>query len=114
MRVPYLLNELLALAATHLSVIRREQHDYYCPHLQNRALRFFHATSDADDPGACIPRFIFSSMLGLHILCETLISRDGDFNDFLDSFVPYLRLHQDLRVVIGKSWSMLLQTSNLG
>ncbi|PYH30044.1 Zn(II)2Cys6 transcription factor domain-containing protein [Aspergillus neoniger CBS 115656] len=55
-----------------------------------------------------------SSMLGLHILCKTLISRDGDFNGFLDSFVPCLRLHQDVRVIIGRSWSMLLQTSNLG
>ncbi|BCS02772.1 uncharacterized protein AKAW2_61036A [Aspergillus luchuensis] len=37
-KVPYLLDELLAHAATHLSVIRPEQQDYYrthAAHLQN-------------------------------------------------------------------------------
>ena len=117
LRASYLLNELLALAATHLSIIRSEQHVYYrthATHLQNHALRFFHAMDNADDPEACVPRFFFSSILGLHTLCETLIFRDGDFNIFLDSFVPYLRLHQGVRAVIGDNWSMLSQTTSLG
>ncbi|OJJ94748.1 hypothetical protein ASPACDRAFT_1877366 [Aspergillus aculeatus ATCC 16872] len=112
-KVPYLANELLALAATHISVIRPAQREFYRDHatqLQIHALRAFYS---AADPGIT-PRFLFSSILGLHTLCVTLLFRDTDFSVFLDSFVHYLRLHRGVRTVLGGSWRALRETTALG
>ncbi|RAL04965.1 uncharacterized protein BO80DRAFT_421613 [Aspergillus ibericus CBS 121593] len=117
--VPYLLNELLALAATHISIIRPAQQARYRHHaaqLQNHALSFFHAIGPtlSTTPAACMPRFLFSSILGLHTLCDTLIFRDPDFNAFLDRFIHYLRIHRGVRAVIGSNWRQLAESTALG
>ncbi|PWY78444.1 hypothetical protein BO94DRAFT_471931 [Aspergillus sclerotioniger CBS 115572] len=115
---PYLLNELLALAATHISIIRPAQQALYRHHaaqLQNHALRFFHATNPTptSTPTACMPRFLFSSILGMHTLCDTLVFRDDDFNVFLDRFIHYLHIHRGVRAVIGSNWRVLAESTAL-
>ncbi|PYI22742.1 hypothetical protein BO99DRAFT_399825 [Aspergillus violaceofuscus CBS 115571] len=120
---PYLLNELLALAATHLSIIRpptqRTWYRYHAKQLQTHAVRSFQTTTTtgekATDPAASTPaRFLFSSILGLHMLCETLIFREGNFTVFFDAFIHYLRLQQGVRAVIGGQWRALTMNPRFG
>ncbi|OJJ06456.1 hypothetical protein ASPVEDRAFT_87755 [Aspergillus versicolor CBS 583.65] len=89
---PYLLNELLALAALHLGIIRAPQ----------------------KGKSPSVPAFCFASILGVHLLCDTLVFRDDaneTFLDFLDRFIHYLRIHRGARTMIAGNWGALKQTS---
>ncbi|KAE8327115.1 hypothetical protein BDV39DRAFT_215292 [Aspergillus sergii] len=111
---PYLMNELLALAALHLSIIRDTQTEFYRHHstqLQNHALRMFYETDPHANMEPPVPAFILSSMLGMHLLCDILIYQDHDFQAFLDRFIHYLRIHRGVRTVIGSNWDQIKETS---
>jgi hypothetical protein len=114
---PYLLNELLALAALHLGIIRAPQKEFYRHHsaqLQNHALRIFHETEIDTSKSPSVPAFCFASILGVHLLCDTLVFRDDaneTFLDFLDRFIHYLRIHRGARTMIAGNWGALKQTS---
>lgn len=113
---PYLLNELMALAALHLAILREGQRDFYRHHsteLQNHALRIFHGTEIDASGKPSVPAFLFSSILGLHLLCDTLVFRDQDFQIFLGRFVHYLRIHRGVRTIIGGNWRHLKETIGL-
>lgn len=110
---PYLINELLAIAALHLSTISARRRDFYRHHaiqLQTHALRIFHEMNSEVNSATVVPLFLFTSFLGLHMLCDTLINRGGNFDEFLDSFVHYLRVHRGTRTVIGAHWGLLAET----
>ncbi|KAI9035036.1 Zn(II)2Cys6 transcription factor domain-containing protein [Aspergillus affinis] len=110
---PYLINELLALAALHLSTICAQRRDFYRHHaiqLQTHALRIFHEMNSEVNSETVVPLFLFTSFLGLHMLCDTLINRGGNFDEFLDNFVHYLRVHRGSRTVIGAHWDLLAET----
>ncbi|PKY08354.1 hypothetical protein P168DRAFT_308406 [Aspergillus campestris IBT 28561] len=114
---PYLANELLALSALHISATQpphRKTYHHHAAQLQTHALAAFNATPDlvpiTED--TCAPLLLFSSCLGLHALCDTLVfrdhpGRDTDFGHFIARFVRYLRLHHGVRAVTGSAWSML-------
>jgi hypothetical protein len=113
---PYLLNELLALAALHLGILREDQKDLYRHHsaqLQNHALRMFHETGFDASGESSVSAFLFSSVLGIHLLCDTLVFRDQEFQGFLDRFIHYLRIHRGVRTVIGGNWTRLKETPGL-
>ncbi|KAL4794963.1 hypothetical protein BDV19DRAFT_363830 [Aspergillus venezuelensis] len=129
---PYLVNELLAFSALHMSILsnsqkERESYHYHAAHLQTHALSLFQRTGfygsgaeggDTDGTieqdtasASAIPLFLFSSVLGVHMLCDTLIyhtiTTNNDFEAFLGRFTHYLRLHTGVRAVLRSSWSTL-------
>ncbi|PLB40758.1 uncharacterized protein BDW47DRAFT_123295 [Aspergillus candidus] len=114
---PYLANELLALSALHISATQpslRKSYHHHAAQLQTHALAAFNATPDLVPitKDTCAPLLLFSSCLGLHALCDTLVfrdlpDRDTDFGHFIARFVKYLRLHHGVRAVTGSAWSML-------
>ncbi|KAL2862603.1 uncharacterized protein BJX67DRAFT_391171 [Aspergillus lucknowensis] len=107
---PYLVNEMLAFSALHLSTTRPPQREFYRYHaaqLQTQALAIFKDSNPTVTQETCIPLFLFSSLLGIHMLCDTLIYRENDFVQFLDRFVHYLRLHHGVRTILGQAWPML-------
>ncbi|KAE8138947.1 hypothetical protein BDV38DRAFT_243292 [Aspergillus pseudotamarii] len=111
---PYLMNELLALAALHLSIIHDTQKDFYRHHstqLQNHALRMFYETDSHATTEPPVPAFMLSSMVGMHLLCDILVYQDHDFQAFLDRFIHYLRIHRGVRTVIGGNWDRIKETS---
>ncbi|KAJ5545928.1 hypothetical protein N7494_003513 [Penicillium frequentans] len=111
---PYLMNELLALAATHISILRPSDRHLYRHHaaqLQNHALASFHSSNNPEKSEEHMSRFIFSSVLGMHMLCDTLNFRDPDFTAFLDTFTHYLRIHCGVRPVIRDKWHILADTA---
>lgn len=113
--VPYLMNELLSLSSLHLSIVRPGQRDFYRHHstqLQSYALSSFNGSSSQINDTNYIATFLFAGILGLHMLCETLVYRDNDFEEFLDQFVQYVVLHYGVRTVAGGGrWQLLQQTA---
>jgi hypothetical protein len=111
---PYLMNELLALAATHISISRSSDRCLYRHHatqLQNHALTSFHNSNNLENPEGYMSQFLFSSILGVHMLCDTLNFRDPDFTVFLDTFTHYLRIQCGVRSVIRNKWHILTDTA---
>ncbi|KAK3401614.1 hypothetical protein B0T20DRAFT_450624 [Sordaria brevicollis] len=102
LREPYLMYQILALSARHLSVLRPHREAFYHHHaiqLQTHALTLFNRI-DMAHFDACIenrvPLFLFSSVLGFHALCDTLSYRDAEFPTTLTRFVGYLHLHRGI------------------
>lgn len=114
LEAPYLLNLLLATSALNLSITKPDRRDFYRNHatqLQTHALNNFNSLSPRCDQDTCIPIFLFASILGLHLLCDTLVFREGTFESFLDRFVQYLRLHLGIRTITAEGrWEYLQET----
>lgn len=119
---PYLVNEMLAFSALHLSTLvpeKREFYHYHAANLQTQALAIFKASSPQVTAETAVPLFLFSWILGVHMLCDTLIYRNtnsrtdsnSDFDIFLTSFVQYLRLHRGVRAILSEAWSLLRHSS---
>ncbi|KAJ5442809.1 hypothetical protein N7445_004560 [Penicillium cf. griseofulvum] len=114
LNAPYLMNELLSLSALHLSITRPEKCTFYRHHstqLQSYALSSFNNLSSQINDENYVSIFLFAGILGLHMLCETLVYRDNDFEGFLDQFVQYSILHHGVRTVSGGRWNLLKQTA---
>ncbi|KAF2015567.1 hypothetical protein BU24DRAFT_180581 [Aaosphaeria arxii CBS 175.79] len=110
---PYLLDELLALSATHLGTlqhgIHKDQYFRQASELQTRALTRFNTEAPQVNEENCLAMFIFSSALGLHTLVDT-VATHRDFTDLLDKFTHYLRIHHGVHVITQQSWHILRQT----
>lgn len=110
---PFLMNEILGFAALHLSIVRPLQQSFYRHHaaeLQTHALTEFNSANMDLTPETCLPMFLFSSILALHMLSEKLLFRIGGFDSFLEDFVQSLRLHRGVRAVTNQSWPLLLKS----
>lgn len=114
-KAPYLMNELLSLSALHLSIVRPTQQSFYRHHstqLQNYALKSFNDLSPDIADEMYVSVFLFAGILGMHMLCETLVCRDNEFENFLDRFVQHTILHHGVRTFAGQGrWELLQQTS---
>ena len=111
---PYLMHELLALSALHLSTLRPNERlflRHQATELQTYALSLFDATSDDKSTTSVATRFLFASLLGIQVLHETLVFRPNDFGLFLEKFVGCLRLTQGVQLQIHEgSWQSLFDT----
>lgn len=110
---PYVLNELLALAALHLSTLDPDQqsmHHRQAKELQTHALSIFNQMAPEVNEETCVPLMIFSSVLGMQEIYETLLFRNPNFEHFLDDFIRSLCLNQGVRAVTGTSWKFLKES----
>ncbi|CAG8060226.1 unnamed protein product [Penicillium olsonii] len=110
---PYLMNQILALSALHLSITRTDDQQSYHRHaaqLQTHALSEFNRAKLDLNPQTCLPMFLFSSILALHVLCDNLLFRPSDFETFLENFIQSLKMHRGVRAVTNQSWHILLQS----
>jgi hypothetical protein len=110
---PYLMNQILALSALHLSIIRPEHQQSYHHHaaqLQTHALSEFNRAKVDLNTNTCLPMFLFSSILAMHVLCDNLLFRPTDFGIFLENFIQSLRMHQGVRAVTHQSWHIILES----
>lgn len=107
---PYLMNQFLALSALHLSLLRPAQREYYrhsASQLQTHALSIYNATRPEINQENCVTTLLFSWMIGIHTLCDSLNYREPDLTSFLNKFVDCLRLHAGVRTVAKSSWHTL-------
>jgi hypothetical protein len=115
---PYLMYEMLALSAQHLSLISPAREEYYKNQamlLQNRSITLFNAAIAPEQVTSenCIPFFIFSSTLGTHHFCNVVRNSEGDFRTFITSLVNSLNLYHGLRAVMDSKWHVLYDYSAL-
>jgi hypothetical protein len=107
---PFLMDELLALAAAHKSTLlddeRRDWHRTEATRLQTRALTQFNVAHPDVSDDNCLAVFLFSALLGQHVLFDTFSSLQ-DLPGVLDKLVQCLGLHRGIAIIAGQSWPML-------
>jgi len=112
---PYLMYQILAFSALHLSCTTPAQAEYHreeATTLQTQALLLLNDTLVETTSDNCVPTLIFTSLLGLHALAEAASVRGTDGTDgVLDRFVTYLNLHRGVRAVTQRSWKVLSQSN---
>lgn len=106
----YLMDEFLALAALHLSVHDPSRHGQYSRmafELQVRALSLHNPVTVELSEQNCIPRFLFSALLGLYVLHDTLSTIQNGFDAFLHKFGDYLNLQQGVGFICREFWPVI-------
>jgi Fungal specific transcription factor domain len=110
---PYLMQEILAISALHLSILHPAQREFYhhqASGLQTRALTIFNGSHLEVDAHNCISIVIFSSFLAMHSLCDVVSSPNDDFSNFLSNFIHCLDMHRGIRAITSHSWRFLRQS----
>lgn len=108
---PYLMHELLAFSALHLSTLEFDDADtagylQQAAELQMSALALFNAVKyDVRDEN-CMALFAFSSLLGMHALFDA-ITTCADFTGTLNKIINYLKLHRGVSAITRQSWHVL-------
>jgi hypothetical protein len=112
---PFLMDQILALSATHLSVLRPDMRATYlseATQLQTRGLTLFNSLqqrcqTEDSYPRNLVAEFLYSSFLGLHVMFETLSEHIG-VNEVLDRLADYLLVHRGVRTILtGGGWSII-------
>lgn len=110
---PYLINQILAIAALHRSHVRRPQRGFYylqATQLQTHALSIFNSVGDRDiNPENCLQIFLFSAIVGVHMLCDALTHREDqdDLMAFLGRFIRCIHLHRGVRLATRPAVSVM-------
>ncbi|KAK0617327.1 hypothetical protein B0T14DRAFT_435023 [Immersiella caudata] len=116
LREPYLMHQILALSARHLSVVRPHLASFYhnqAIQLQTQALTLFNAIDISNfniSVSHRVPGFVFSAVLGFHALCDVLSYRDPDFPSALERYMAYLRLHRGVYQIMEGHWEEIRET----
>ncbi|OTB05043.1 hypothetical protein M426DRAFT_73157 [Hypoxylon sp. CI-4A] len=108
---PFLMNEVLAFSALHMSHLKPEKAEFYkhhAVHLQTSALGIFNREKPKVTRESCIPLMFFTWFMTLHTLRET--TESTDVHSFLDRFVHYMQLHRGVRAVTAEAWQMLTES----
>ncbi|KAL2197858.1 hypothetical protein P885DRAFT_68073 [Corynascus similis CBS 632.67] len=113
LREPYVMYSVLALSAHHLSVFRPEQQQFYhnlAIQLQTQGLSIFNSLDISffgDSVEKRIPAFIFSSVIGIHALCDMLSSRKIHPDSGIARFLEYMSLHRGILTIMHGYWDQL-------
>lgn len=102
---PYLMDQILALSASHISTIRQEEQQAFsnrAMELQTRALTIFNKSELGISKQNSRSWFFYASFLGLQVMFETF--QCNNFDSFLDQLATYFPVHQGVQAVIQKSW----------
>ncbi|PMD34459.1 hypothetical protein L207DRAFT_638940, partial [Hyaloscypha variabilis F] len=111
---PFLLNQLLAISALHLSTRRPGQSSFYrkeATRLQTQGLRSFNETLQVLNHENIIPAFLFSAFQGIATFFETFHDpafEARDWTTFLENIVQSFRLLQGVRGIVYPWWQFLL------
>ncbi|KAF9771312.1 hypothetical protein IL306_011041 [Fusarium sp. DS 682] len=114
-QAPYALDQLLAISADHLAMIHPESAASYrrtATELQTRALTYFNRDSQNTDSheSRFIPRFLFSSLLSLHMLYDTLTQYRATFHAFIERFCDSVCLHRGVRSTSSPGYQTLIES----
>ncbi|EEU38405.1 uncharacterized protein NECHADRAFT_91510 [Fusarium vanettenii 77-13-4] len=110
---PYLLDQLLALSALHRAVSDPAMASVYhqqATELQTRALSAFNETKADISESNHLTSFVFATLLGVHVLRNTLANNHHSLVAFISAFVAYIRLHRGVRAVTNQYWGLILQS----
>ena len=113
---PYLIDEVLALAAVHLAGASTGGNAaslaQVATELQTRAISAFTQSLSLPPDAEAVPKFLFAAMLSLHDLADTMsLARQPDepLDSVLDRLVRCFKLYQGMRsAVISPVWDKLV------
>ncbi|KAI1372819.1 hypothetical protein F4677DRAFT_242158 [Hypoxylon crocopeplum] len=108
-RTPYLMDQVLAVAASHMCTRRPAEEQLYrdeATHLQTRALALLNAVDVNVSGDNCLPMFFFSIMIAQQVLFDTFSTRT-DFPAFLDKLVACFNICGGIRTIAGQSWQTI-------
>ncbi|PKS12988.1 hypothetical protein jhhlp_000329 [Lomentospora prolificans] len=108
-RTPYLMDEILAISAAHLSTEEPSRREYYlteATRLQTRAISQFNSQQAEISEENCLAPFMFSAFLGQHVIFDAFSSY-SNFPSLLEKFVQCLGIHRGIRAIASKSWPKL-------
>ncbi|RSL57729.1 hypothetical protein CEP54_008088 [Fusarium duplospermum] len=118
LKTPYLMNQLLALSAMHLSTVNPESSAHYkstANNLQHRALRGFNKELNDTSQSNATSQFFFASLVALHYFAETISSvPEQEFSVILHHVLEYFRLHRGARVLGERTYSTHADPSVMG
>ncbi|KAI1779305.1 hypothetical protein F4818DRAFT_246462 [Hypoxylon cercidicola] len=108
---PFLMNEMLAIAALHLAHLHPTKARTYRHHavgLQTHAMSIFNRemTKVNSENGTAV--LLFSWLMTLHTLHDTRNS--VDIHGFLDRFAHFMQLHRGVRTITAEAWQSILES----
>ncbi|KAI1325704.1 hypothetical protein F5Y16DRAFT_422669 [Xylariaceae sp. FL0255] len=107
--VPYLMHQLLALSAAHLSTQRPRQAPFYrqeATRRQMQALATFNTSITRNSSDECLATFFFSILISHHVLFDAFATRTS-FSALLDNLTTSLHICGGVRAVAGSSLDAL-------
>lgn len=113
---PYLIDQVLAFTALHMSVMYPGSARHLrqlATELQTRGLASFSRATEQvshDDMDSVVPMFLFSGILGMHVLADTLAFYRADFHVFIDHLVECFNLKRGIRAVTRPYWQYLVDS----
>ncbi|KAJ3522508.1 hypothetical protein NM208_g12832 [Fusarium decemcellulare] len=116
---PYAIDQLLAIAADHLAITEPDKaaiHRRTATELQTRALMLFNKDAQDLDNGSTdpekhrLPRFVFASLLSIHMIYETFTHYRANFHVFIERFVESVHVHRGVRTIISPNYNMFLDS----
>ncbi|KFA55569.1 hypothetical protein S40293_09926 [Stachybotrys chartarum IBT 40293] len=113
--------KLLYHASTHMAQFRSLVGDIHpiiefawanqATELQTRALRLFNKIREHISESIYMASFIFASLLGMHVLRDTLADDYRSAGDFVRVFVNYVRIHRGVRTMTDNYWQHILDSN---
>jgi hypothetical protein len=114
LQAPYLMHALLGFSAQHLAHLRPERSAHYLHQavtLQTRAISLFNATRTNVDASNCVAVLLFSSVLGHHLLADTLSKREpGGLDAFIAHYVQCVEMHRGIYTIASSAWPLLMDS----
>lgn len=113
---PFLLFEILAIAALHLAVCRPDNKKRYyrrATELQNNALTSFNNDVIQVDESNCAAILLYSSLLGVHILANRSETANLGLSEYLDHLLKYIEMTRGVRNLVIADWWQYLQHSEI-
>jgi hypothetical protein len=114
LRAPYLMHALLAFSAQHLAYLHPDKSSHYLHQavsLQTSAISLFNAAWNEVDESNCVAVLLFSSVLGHHLLADTLSKRDpGGIDAFIAHYVQCIEMHRGIYTIAKSAWPLLMES----
>lgn len=108
---PFLMDEVLAFAALHLSVlesdvVKKNHHRDQAAQLQIRALALFNGADIDITEQNCTAMFLFSSFIGMHMLHDAAANQPNLLG-LLERFVEFVGLYRGVGVITTCGWQTI-------
>lgn len=114
LKSPYLLHQLLAFSARHLAFVHPEHSASYLHQavtLQTRAVSLFNAAWTEISQSNYVETLLFSSILGHHVLTDTLAKRDEDgLEAFIAHYIQCVEVHRGIYTIARTVWPLLMDS----
>ncbi|OKL57750.1 hypothetical protein UA08_07104 [Talaromyces atroroseus] len=111
---PCLMHLILAFSARHLAFLHPERSSFYLHQavtLQTRAISMFNASWTGVTQSNCVWVLFFSSVLGHHMLTDTLARRDpGGIDVFMTHYIQFAAMHKGIYTVASTAWPALMDS----